>query len=442
MCEQQDNNKATEEAISKTQACSASLGIPVHRGYASHDQGHVDREDPGVRRDSTPPLEEEPIGSQAERAQGRTWASSRSATQEHDDGAQPSSQEEVRPPVPCPNGAAEADHGSRDDPQAPRPGESGHSGEDRSHSPRPDGLWKTFRQDLRRSADVRCAIRRVVHDDCQGGDSQLEDVAFSQVDQDAGRAISAESSSTQGCKPVSQEGLLHPPEGLPRFGKDYRRGIFVRAHRRLLPDGDSSALLGRGTDSGASSGEVGGADSRVEASAGTSAQESSYEGGSRGEEPTSGGIDLHSTEIDEKEGMRFSEHASRPLGSNKEKQIFNQFQHHLEENWDFLVSSNRCRLLEVCCSPESVLTDTCLKTFGPGSAVRVAHWNGGDIETTKGREHIKRLAEELKPSAMWFSPECGPYSPMQHLNRRSEKQRQELEEKRRHARLQYEGVVK
>ena len=41
----------------------------------------------------------------------------------------------------------------------------------------------------------------------------------------------------------------------------------------------------------------------------------------------------------------------------------------------------------------------------------------------------------------WFSPECGPYSPMQRLNQKTPQQVQTLEEKRRHARDQYEGVL-
>lgn len=65
---------------------------------------------------------------------------------------------------------------------------------------------------------------------------------------------------------------------------------------------------------------------------------------------------------------------------------------------------------------------------------------GGDIETEKGRKFIKRLIIEGRPDLVWVSPECGPYSPMQRLNMRSEKQRADLKEKRRRAMLQYEGA--
>ena len=71
----------------------------------------------------------------------------------------------------------------------------------------------------------------------------------------------------------------------------------------------------------------------------------------------------------------------------------------------------------------------------------MAHWNGGDIETTKGREYIKQLVREKKPQVTWISPECGPYSPMQRLNQKTEQQRKNLEDKRNHAQKQYEGAL-
>ena len=101
---------------------------------------------------------------------------------------------------------------------------------------------------------------------------------------------------------------------------------------------------------------------------------------------------------------------------------------------------NRLFLLEVCCSPDSILTERCKQAFGTASAERVAKWNGGDIETTEGRKLIKTMIREKQPRLVWISPECGPYSPMQRLNQRNPQQRATLEEKRSHARKQYEGA--
>ena len=94
----------------------------------------------------------------------------------------------------------------------------------------------------------------------------------------------------------------------------------------------------------------------------------------------------------------------RPLGDKTRQMISNQAIKDFEENWSMLVNHRRCRLLEVCCSPESEMTKTCHDRFGPESAFRVAHWNGGDIETTKGREYIKQLIREKRPQLTWISP--------------------------------------
>ena len=106
-----------------------------------------------------------------------------------------------------------------------------------------------------------------------------------------------------------------------------------------------------------------------------------------------------------------------------------------------LVGPCRVRLVEVCCSEESKLTAECEKLFGKGSAIRLSWWNGGDIETQTGREYVQRVIRDVKPDLVWISPECGPFSPLQHLNMRTPAQRASLETKRDHARLQYEGAA-
>ena len=139
--------------------------------------------------------------------------------------------------------------------------------------------------------------------------------------------------------------------------------------------------------------------------------------------------------------MRESESSVKHTLSSKNWQgIKNKMFHGFESDWEALVMDGRLRLLEVCCSPDSVLTRTCETKFGAGSALRVSHLNGGDIETNEGRKHVKHLISEHRPQVVWLSPECGPYSPMQHLNMKTEKQRKDLQEKRAHAKLQYEGA--
>ena len=95
----------------------------------------------------------------------------------------------------------------------------------------------------------------------------------------------------------------------------------------------------------------------------------------------------------------------------------------------------------VCCSPDSRLSTECIRRFGPGSAVRLSFWNGGDIETQKGRAFVQKTIAELKPTMVWISPECGPYSPLQRTNQRNAAQKASLQDKRQHALAQYEGAA-
>ena len=71
-----------------------------------------------------------------------------------------------------------------------------------------------------------------------------------------------------------------------------------------------------------------------------------------------------------------------------------------------LTASQSVRLVEVCCSPDSRLSAACIRRFGPGSAVRLSFWNGGDIETQKGRAFVQKTIKELKPdlSVALFPP--------------------------------------
>ena len=87
-----------------------------------------------------------------------------------------------------------------------------------------------------------------------------------------------------------------------------------------------------------------------------------------------------------------------------------------------------------------MLAHTCQQKFGVNSAERVSHWNGGDIETKEGVNLIKNIVSEKRSAVDGVSPECGPYSPMQHLNMRTPEQRESLDSKRAKARKQYAGA--
>ena len=96
------------------------------------------------------------------------------------------------------------------------------------------------------------------------------------------------------------------------------------------------------------------------------------------------------------------------------------------------------KLIGVACNEHNRLSAECERLYGKGSAMRPSWWNGGNLETQKGRHWIISTIQEVKPDLVWISPECGPYSPMQKLHQSTPGQREALEEKRQHARLQYE----
>ena len=105
-----------------------------------------------------------------------------------------------------------------------------------------------------------------------------------------------------------------------------------------------------------------------------------------------------------------------------------------------LVRKGPTWLIEVACSPSSLLSKEVQQVAGyESAAIRCAHWNGCDLETKAGVAQVIRLINEHQPRHVWISTECGPYSPMQSVNQRTEAQKAELLEKRRKVLKQYLG---
>jgi hypothetical protein len=109
-----------------------------------------------------------------------------------------------------------------------------------------------------------------------------------------------------------------------------------------------------------------------------------------------------------------------------------------EAAWHALEDS-RVILVEVACSPASVLSEEVIKQKGEGSAIRCSHWNGCDLRFAEGVRNCKEVISRTKPKHIWISTECGPFSPLQNLNKKTEEQRENLRAKRADAMKQYEG---
>ena len=91
------------------------------------------------------------------------------------------------------------------------------------------------------------------------------------------------------------------------------------------------------------------------------------------------------------------------------------------------LSRFKCDLVEVCCSDESTLTATVLQEGG--IAYRIGLGNNMDLTTSQGLERASEFASLVKPRWMWFSLPCGPTSPLQHLNQKTESQVRNLRKK-------------
>ena len=107
-----------------------------------------------------------------------------------------------------------------------------------------------------------------------------------------------------------------------------------------------------------------------------------------------------------------------------------------------LVGQNRMYLLEVACSPDSILTSVMQETTASeGSAMRLSVWNQHDLTTNAGIHAVLDKIDLRNPEHVWVSPDCGPYSVMQNINQRTDEQKESLQAKRREALKQYVGCA-
>ena len=98
------------------------------------------------------------------------------------------------------------------------------------------------------------------------------------------------------------------------------------------------------------------------------------------------------------------------------------------------VGKEKVQLLEVACSPDSVLSSVMQEITGnPKAAMRLSLWNQHDLGTNEGVRAVLDKIDLHDPEHVWLAPECGPYSVIQNVNQRTEQQKQELAEKRKQA---------
>ena len=88
--------------------------------------------------------------------------------------------------------------------------------------------------------------------------------------------------------------------------------------------------------------------------------------------------------------------------------------------------------MEICCGPESRLTAR-VQQLG-GRAERVGLHNNMDLSKAFGLKRATEFCEATRPRYMWISTICGPTSPLQQLNTKTEKQADNLRKKQQYSR--------
>lgn len=110
------------------------------------------------------------------------------------------------------------------------------------------------------------------------------------------------------------------------------------------------------------------------------------------------------------------------------------------DNFQEVVASRRPLLFEIACGPDSVLTTNMRKLTGKeNSAERLSFWNGYDLTKSQGVRSVMAKIDKDQPMHVWLSLECGPFSRMQNVNQRNDRQREELAQKRVNCIRQYVG---
>lgn len=113
---------------------------------------------------------------------------------------------------------------------------------------------------------------------------------------------------------------------------------------------------------------------------------------------------------------------------------------HVPDCFQALVMQGRPLLFEVACSPDSVLTAQMQKRVGrEDAAQRLSYWNGFDLTKGEGVKLVIHKIQQDRPGHVWISTECGPFSRMQQVNQRNDKQKEELRQKRENCIKQYVG---
>ena len=107
-----------------------------------------------------------------------------------------------------------------------------------------------------------------------------------------------------------------------------------------------------------------------------------------------------------------------------------------------LVGHGRLVMLEVGGEPNSYLTTAVQDLVGHAEAAKqLSMWNGADLGSQEGLKFVLQQIVRLRPGLVWLAPSDTPFSPLQHVNSRTDAQKEELKQKRACAQRTFVGAA-
>ena len=428
----QKPQKQTKNVFSSCSSDSPRTTSSQLPGHGLEDAARrVGQSHPGVRRDTSQVMDGGRAPNSSCTTTRRTWCGSRQAS---------------------PDRLAEMGHqahcGQQEEGHSPGvlPGPEDSPDHERDHCPTAKGCHDTHLRDQSPGSNRSGGIRQGLVSFVRGGEDGRELLCLgsenlgggwhvpptSPTGQMAAVGTERHNTRTNRCQDEQQGAQLEPPD--PE--RDRYEGDGCPEHEQ--PRQQSSSHGCHGSDHGHDEGTEGG-DCRPSRTTATQESGEFRRELQRGEWPEH--IAERQSEC-QSAAVSSSLEGRSSLSEKHAKQIELQSMAALPKTFQSLVTGDRKTvLLEVACSPESVLSRVTQETVGyEEAAIRCSHWNNHDLSTGEGVKLVLSQIDRLRPAHVWISTECGPYSPMQNLNQKDEHQRQQLEEKRKAVLKQYVGA--
>ena len=131
-------------------------------------------------------------------------------------------------------------------------------------------------------------------------------------------------------------------------------------------------------------------------------------------------------------------HAERALALKSARKIFADTDC-TEEYSQLVRSGDRFDLCEICCSPNSILSEVCLGLGGKAFRINLA--NGFNLSTRHGIENAKAWVRRFRPKEAWVSLPCTLWSSMQNLTPLTPERQTKLAAQRKGARRMIRLVI-